>query len=66
MIYFDRPTKEALVQRFFQATVPGGYLFIGHSEGIDKGQCPYQYLHPAIYQKRLPGQERRPGGEKHA
>ena len=66
MIYFDRPTKEALVRRFYDALLPGGYLFIGHSEGIDKGQCPYQYLHPAIYQKRLPGQERRPGGEKHA
>lgn len=58
MIYFDRPTKEALVNRFFQATVPGGYLFIGHSEGLDKEHCPYEYLHPAIYQKRIPEQRR--------
>lgn len=61
MIYFDRPTKEALVQRFFHATVPEGYLFIGHSEGLDKERCPYQYLHPAIYQKQM--QKRRTGGE---
>lgn len=61
MIYFDRPTKEALVQRFFQATVPGGYLFIGHSEGLDKERCPYQYLYPAIYQKDMPVHHR--GGE---
>lgn len=52
MIYFDHPTKDALVKRFFDATVPGGYLFIGHSEGLDKDNCPYHYLHPAIYQKQ--------------
>ena len=51
MIYFDRPTKEALVERFYHATVPGGYFFIGHSEGLDKENCPYHYLFPAIYQK---------------
>ncbi|MFR2254116.1 MAG: hypothetical protein ACLS6H_08895 [Clostridium sp.] len=28
MIYFDRPTKAALVRRFYDATAPGGYLFI--------------------------------------
>ncbi len=52
MIYFDQPTKDALVQRFYNATVPGGYLFIGHSEGLNKVNCPYQYITPAIYQKK--------------
>ncbi len=51
MIYFDQPTKDALVRRFYNATVPGGYLFIGHSEGLNKATCPYKYLLPAIYQK---------------
>lgn len=51
MIYFDQPTKEALVNRFYHVTVPNGYLFIGHSEGLDKATCPYKYLMPAIYQK---------------
>jgi len=51
MIYFDQPTKDALVQRFYNVTVPGGYLFIGHSEGLTKATCPYKYLMPAIYQK---------------
>lgn len=51
MIYFDQPTKDALVNRFYQATNPGGYLFIGHSEGINKASCPYTYLKPAIYQR---------------
>lgn len=51
MIYFDLPTKEALVRRFYDATVPGGHLFIGHSEGLPKQTCPYQYIMPAIYRK---------------
>ena len=51
MIYFDHATKDALVQRFYDATVPGGYLLIGHSEGLNKAACPYEYLMPAIYQK---------------
>ena len=51
MIYFDQPTKEALVRRFYNVTVPNGYLFIGHSEGLNKATCPYKYVLPAIYQK---------------
>lgn len=52
MIYFDQPTKEALVRRFYNVTEPNGYLFIGHSEGLNKATCPYKYLMPAIYQKK--------------
>lgn len=50
MIYFDQPTKDALVQRFYDATRPGGYLLIGHSETISKSS-PYQTLMPATYQR---------------
>lgn len=51
MIYFDQPTKKALVKRFYDATLPGGHLFIGHSESLDKDSCPFSYIAPAIYQK---------------
>ena len=51
MIYFDQDTKDALVRRFYNATVPGGHLFIGHSEGLTKATCPYQYIQLAIYRK---------------
>lgn len=51
MIYFDQDTKDHLVQRFYQATVPGGYLFIGHSESLSKSVCPYRYVMPAVYRK---------------
>ena len=51
MIYFDQPTKDALVQRFYNATSSGGYLLIGHSETVNKDTSPYQYLQPATYRK---------------
>ena len=51
MIYFDQQTKDALVNRFYQVTVPGGWFFIGHSEGLTKQNCPYKFIEPAIYQK---------------
>ncbi|MCI8599399.1 MAG: protein-glutamate O-methyltransferase CheR [Lachnospiraceae bacterium] len=51
MIYFDQATKEALVNRFYQATNPGGYLLIGHSESLNKETTPYRYLQPATYRK---------------
>lgn len=51
MIYFDGPTKDSLINRFYQATNPGGYLMIGHSESINKASCSYQYIKPAIYRK---------------
>ncbi len=51
MIYFDQSTKDALIQRFYDATAPGGYLLIGHSETINKEKTPYKYLMPATYRK---------------
>lgn len=51
MIYFDQPTREALVKRFHQFTEPGGYLFIGHSETLGRTQSLFNYLKPALYQK---------------
>lgn len=51
MIYFDQATKDALVKRFYDATNPGGYLLIGHSESLNKETTPYRYLKPATYRK---------------
>lgn len=52
MIYFDGPTKDRLVDKFYQVTAPGGYFFIGHSEVINRDRTQYTYIKPAIYQKR--------------
>ncbi|NOQ51563.1 MAG: chemotaxis protein CheR [Desulfuromonadaceae bacterium] len=51
MIYFDQPTRDALVGRYHQFTEPEGYLFIGHSETLGRSQTRYKYLKPALYQK---------------
>ena len=53
MIYFDQPTKDALVERFYNASNPGGYLLIGHSESINRAVSKYQYIMPATYRKPL-------------
>ncbi len=51
MIYFDQPTRDALVGRYHQHTEDKGYLFIGHSETLGRAQTRYSYLKPALYQK---------------
>jgi chemotaxis protein methyltransferase CheR len=51
MIYFDRPTQQKLVQRFWELLSPGGYLFVGHSEGLAAVSHKYQYVQPAVYRK---------------
>ena len=51
MIYFDAQTKRELVERFYDHTVPGGFLFIGHSESLGRGETRYRYVEPAIYRK---------------
>ena len=50
MIYFDQPTKDALVRRFFDATNPNGYLMISHSENLSK-DTPYTMVAPSTFQK---------------
>jgi len=51
MIYYDSKTRLNLVNKFYDVSNKFGYLFIGHSEIIDKGLCKYSYVKPAIYVK---------------
>ncbi len=53
MIYFDQPTKNALVNRFFDVLKPGGYFYIGHAESIPRGETKFDYIKPAIYRRPL-------------
>jgi chemotaxis protein methyltransferase CheR len=53
MIYFNAATQEDLVDRFYQKIEPGGYLFIGHSESLNRIKHRFEYVRPAIY--RRPG-----------
>lgn len=51
MIYFDNKTKTELVNKFYEWTEPGGYLFIGHSESLDRERTKYRYVLPSVYRK---------------
>ena len=51
MIYFDEQTKIDLVERIYDKTAPGGYLFIGHSETIPRDKTRFKYIMPAVYRK---------------
>lgn len=51
MIYFDQPTKNALVNRFYEVVKPGGYFYIGHAESIPRNETKFEYVKPAIYRK---------------
>lgn len=51
MIYFDAATKRDLVNRFYEHTEQGGYLFIGHSESLNREETKYKYVKPALYRK---------------
>lgn len=51
MIYFDLETKCRLINRFYDLLEYGGYLFIGHSESINREETQFKYVLPAIYRK---------------
>jgi chemotaxis protein methyltransferase CheR len=51
MIYFDRPTQQRLIHRFWELLEPGGHLFVGHSEGLSAVSHRFRYVRPAVYQK---------------
>jgi chemotaxis protein methyltransferase CheR len=51
MIYFDKQAQERLVQRFAERLEPGGWLFIGHSEGLMGVRHQLEYVKPAVYRK---------------
>ena len=51
MIYFDRETRMQLVRKFYDWLVPGGYLFVGHAETVDREMAPFLYVQPSVYRK---------------
>ena len=51
MIYFDTPTKTELINRFYDNMEYGGYLFLGHSESLNRDMTQFKYVLPSIYRK---------------
>ena len=63
MIYFDKATQEGVVNRLASRLLPGGHLFIGHSESLNGVRHNLEYVAPAVY--RLPARNAHnstPGG----
>lgn len=52
MIYFDLPTKNEVIRKFYDALLPGGYLLIGHSESLSGCDHQFHYIQPSIYRKK--------------
>ena len=53
ILYFDKPTKERVINKLYNFLNPGGYLFVGHSESLSDIETPLIEVAPAIYQ--MPG-----------
>lgn len=51
MIYFDGPTKKALVDRFTEMIRPGGWLYIGHSESLIGSHPSLSLVGRTVYRK---------------
>ncbi len=51
MIYFDRETRNALINRFYDTIKDDGLLFVGHAETLERGVSRFQYIRPSIYRK---------------
>jgi len=51
VIYFDRGTQEELFKRFCGKLIPGGYLFIGHSESLTGMDLPLVQVAPTVYRR---------------
>jgi len=49
LIYFEKPTQEAVVNRLCQYLRPGGYLFLGHADSITGMSTPLEWLGNSIY-----------------
>jgi chemotaxis protein methyltransferase CheR len=51
IIYFDRETQQKVINRLCQCLVPGGYLFMGHSETLTNMSRDVRPVSTSVYQK---------------
>lgn len=45
LIYFDEQTQKKVITRFERALLPGGYLFLGHSETLQGINNNFMFIH---------------------
>ncbi len=51
LIYFDKQTTDAIIDKFHGCLEPGGHLFVSLAEAIDKDNKKFKFVEPSIYQK---------------
>lgn len=51
LIYFEREVQVGVLSRISELIVPGGYLFVGHSEALHGMGLPLEHVAPTVYRK---------------
>lgn len=51
MIYFDDVTKQRLLQKIYDSLEPGGYLFLGKTETLNRDNVPFHLVTPSVFRK---------------
>lgn len=52
LIYFDRPTQEAVINKLCDYLLPGGYFFLGHSESAMGMNVPLESIKPSTFRRK--------------
>jgi len=53
LIYFDKPTQEAVINKICRNLAPGGYFFAGHSESLADLDTDLSCVQTAVFRKRV-------------
>ena len=51
IIYFDRPTQQAMLERLCSHLAPGRFIFMGHSETLHGMNLPLVQVSPSVYRR---------------
>jgi chemotaxis protein methyltransferase CheR len=51
LIYFDHELQNKIISQFCDLLLPGGYLYLGHSESVRNKHLPLKMVGRTIYQK---------------
>jgi chemotaxis protein methyltransferase CheR len=65
LIYFDQRSRKKVIDMFYERLIPGGFLFLGHSESLLNVSTAFELVHLSedlVYRKPLISMPVRPGG----
>lgn len=51
MIYFDKSSKNTVLENLYENLKPGGFLITGYAESLLNNKTHFKYIKPTIYQK---------------